>query len=285
MHKILWFLSVTYFLATSATETTFEKNGITFKKDEDGDYVLSTHEILALQPGSIADVEDMETLYLIDEDFTDIQPRTFQNLPNLKKLIITMNKIPKIKTGVFNCLTNLTRLDLSANRISHVDSNAFDNMTSLQNINLSDNRFTSVDTHWFLLTPSLTMINLGYNELTEIPGNIFSNVKSTVPSILLFDGNHIAKVDKDAFKGLKIVSTLSLDFNKLKTLNGDFLRGLEIDVLSLKNNTIECVDEKYFAAVFVANSTDISDNHWTATCLTAIETWAKEHNKVVKCDS
>ncbi|KAJ3665248.1 hypothetical protein Zmor_000751 [Zophobas morio] len=281
MHHILCFLSVVYVITVSANKTRFEKNGITFEKDEDGDYSLLTHEILVLQPGSVADVEDMERLYLLDEDFTDMEPGTFQNLPNLRRLIITMNKVPKIKTGIFNPLTNLTLLDLSANRVSHVDSDAFDNMTSLENINLSNNRLTSVDSRWFESTPAIKFIHVGYNQLTEIPAKVFGDIKSPGPFTLIFDGNMITNIDKDAFKGLTTLSMLSLETNKLTTVNGNFLEGLQVDVLILKDNIIKCVDQEHFATIFVANETDISNNPWTPECVTQIEAWAKEHHKVV----
>ena len=280
MHKILCFLSVICILTVSANKTTFEKNGITFEKDEHGDYSLSTHEIPVLQSGSISDVEDMKTLYLLDEDFTDMEPGTFQNLPNLKKLIITLNSIPNIKPGIFNSLTNLTLLNLKANNISHIDSNAFDNMTSLENINLSKNKLTSVDNHWFESTPSIKLIHIGYNQLKKIPANVFGNLKSPGPFTLVFNGNKIRKVFKDAFQGLGTICMLSLESNKLKKVN--FLEGLEVNVLSVKGNNITCIDKEHFDTMFVANSTDISENPLGSDCRREIQAWVKEHNKTVE---
>ncbi|XP_063909400.1 leucine-rich repeat-containing protein 70-like [Zophobas morio] len=285
MLKILCFLCSSYLLKVSASKTTFEKNGITFERDEDGDYNLLTHEILVLQPGSIADVQDVYRLYLMEQKITGIEPGTFQNLPSLKKLIIIMNKVQKITTGIFNALTNLTLLNLSSNLISHIDSNAFDNLTSLESLTLSNNRLTSVDSQWFELTPSLNWISIRDNQLTELPAHVFGNIKSPKPFTLVLDGNKIAKIDKDAFRGLTSISMLSLDSNKLKTVTGDFLEGLDIDVLLLRDNDIKCIDQEYFGAVFVANETDISENPWTPQCLTAIQTWAEQFNKTVEHES
>ncbi|KAJ3665245.1 hypothetical protein Zmor_000748 [Zophobas morio] len=274
-----------YLLKVSASKTIFEKNGITFEKDKDGNYNVLTHEILVLQPGSIADIQDVHRLYLMEQKFTEIEPGTFQNLPSLKKLIITTNKVQKITRGIFNVLTNLTLLNLSDNLISHIDSNAFDNLTSLASIVLSNNRLTSVDSHWFELTPSIKWISFRDNQLTELSAHVFGNIKSPGPFTLTFDGNKITKIDKDAFKGLTAITMLSLDSNKIKTVTGDFLEDLEIDVLSLKDNDIKCIEEEYFSAVFVANETDISENPWTPECLTQIQTWAEQYKKTIEYDS
>ncbi|KAJ3665254.1 hypothetical protein Zmor_000757 [Zophobas morio] len=199
-------------------------------------------------------------------------------------LEITMNNIPKIKTGIFNPLTNLTTLDLSLNGVYQIQPNAFDNMTSLKYIGLPYNQLKSVDPHWFLLTPSLKFINLSYNKLTEIPANIFGNIKSPGPFILWFGGNDIAKIDKDAFNGLKSISELSLDRNKLETMTGDFLHGREMDWLSFTDNNIKCIDQRHFATVFVANYTKIWFNPWNTECLKKIKNWAKENHKSILYD-
>ncbi|KAJ3665255.1 hypothetical protein Zmor_000758 [Zophobas morio] len=286
MSKILSFLSVIYILAVSSDATTFEKNGITYhmKYDMSGYYSLSTHGMHVLTPGLIADIENIEWMEIDQQNLTDVEPGTFRNLPKLRRLKITANNIPHIKTGIFNSLSNLTNLELYVNSVYQIDPNAFDNMTTLKYIGLSFNQLESVDPHWFLQTPSLEFIDLRYNRLTKLPASSFGNIKSPGPFILWFDGNYITRIDKDAFSGMKTISTLSLDGNKLKTMTGDFLLGREIDWLSFRANKIECIDQRHFATVFVANYTKIWSNSWHMECFKKIKTWAKENHKNVLYD-
>ncbi|RZC37879.1 phospholipase A2 inhibitor-like [Asbolus verrucosus] len=253
----------------------------------DCDCLRKSQVIPVLSQGSIANIDDMRSLRLYDDNIKEVQPGAFQNLPNLETLEIYWNKVEKIQAGVFNDL-NLKNLDISANKISSIAPDAFDNMTSLEFINLANNKLTRLNIRWFAKTPSLRNIHISYNLLEEIPANAFGEFKKiqsdadSSPFNIFLEGNIISKIDDDAFKSLKKITVLSLSSNSIETLNGNFLSDLEIDELYLNSNKIQCLDEENYEKIFVAKHTQIIYNPMNTTCLESIEEWAKNHQKDVK---
>jgi hypothetical protein len=244
-------------LSENSTIFSFVEHGATI--DVNLIYTISGGIIPTLRRDDIANIQDVTTLKLIDNDLVTIEPGAFHNLPKLKTLKISRNDVEKIEAGVFNTLTNLTELDLSENEIHSIATTAFHNMTSLNSLNLTNNKLTQLDLHWFDYTPSLQSLRICQNQLTEVPARAFTALKSKLDLSIFLEDNYIEKIDKDAFQGLD-----------------------KVTILSLTDNLIACVDDEDFDKVFVADVTEVAANSWKLECRTKIEAWAKGHNKTIK---
>ncbi|XP_044258899.1 phospholipase A2 inhibitor-like [Tribolium madens] len=259
----------------------FRINNLTFVVEPKGIYrLLGYSPAENLTAGIIANVENMQTLYLLDDSIREIQPGAFQNLPKLKHIIIQYNEISKIPAGIFNNFPNLTYLELGDNGISYIDPHAFDNLTRLTSINLDNNKLSKIDSHWFENKPALKYIHLAGNLIKKVSADLFESLKGRKSMSLFLGDNPVETIENNAFKGFEEMSVLSLE-NLNLTSPTAFLQGLKIETLEFNGNKFKCVEEEAFDRVFVADTTEIKSNPLEAECLNKIQLWAKKHNKTV----
>ncbi|XP_044258902.1 slit homolog 1 protein-like [Tribolium madens] len=259
----------------------FEINNLTFLVEPEGTYrLLGYSPAENLTAGIIANVEDMQTLFLKHDSIREIQPGAFQNLPNLKDLIIQYSELSKIPAGIFNNLSTLSYLELGDNQISYVDPHAFDNLTRLFSIRLGNNKLDKIDSHWFEVKPALKYIHLAGNLIKKISADSFESLKGRKSTSLFLGDNPVETIENDAFKGFEEIPVLSLK-NLNLTSPGAFLQGLKIGTLEFDGNKFKCVEKEAFDSVFVANTTKMRSNSLAAECLNKIRLWAQKHNKTV----
>ncbi|XP_044259203.1 leucine-rich repeat-containing protein 70-like [Tribolium madens] len=259
----------------------FRKNNLTFVVEPEGIYrLLGYSPAENLTAGIIANIEDVQTLYLLDDSIREIQPGAFQDLPKLKNLLIQYNEISKIPAGIFNNLPKLTYLELGDNGISYIDPHAFDNLTRLTSIGLGNNKLDKIDSHWFEDKPALTYIQLTGNLIKKISADSFKSLKGRKSMSVFLGDNPVETIENDALKGFEEISVLSLE-NLNLTSPEAFLQGLKIGTLEFNRNKFKCVEEEAFERVFVADTTEMKSNPLEAECLNKIQLWAQKHNKIV----
>ena len=87
--------------------------------------------------------EDLEHLYLNDNNITSIQKETFDKSKKLRRLYLNNNKILNFQAKTFQYLENLLLLDISNNKINTLERNAFSGLISVVEINVDQNPITS----------------------------------------------------------------------------------------------------------------------------------------------
>ncbi|KAJ3643463.1 hypothetical protein Zmor_026173 [Zophobas morio] len=245
-------------------------------------YTLQMYNIPILKEGAISDIPDMEILKLDEVHIQKIEPGAFQNLPKLQSMSIRLNNLSRIEAGVFNNL-NISWLEISLNKSPlTIDADAFDNMTNLYTLILCRIKLTTWNPHWFFNTPNLNSVLVYQNLLEEIPEDAFQNLNSKNVLKLNLCQNRIKKVHDNAFRGVKKISLLSLQDNKLEEFNGNILKNISILEFRISENKFQCLNESDFAGIFVADQTAIGDNPWKPECLQKILKWGNKNRKTIQ---
>ncbi|XP_057658575.1 leucine-rich repeat-containing protein 70-like [Diorhabda carinulata] len=228
-------------------------------------------------------ITDISQLYELDMDFCEIKeirPGAFRNLTNLNRMSFKMNQLRRIENGVFNKLPVET-IDLSFNQISYIHTKAFDDMPELFQINLGTNWLSKWNPDWFTNTPKLSVLYFRNNFIEELPAESFKNLKKEryVTIDLIFNGNRISSIHRDAFEGLKQIHILSLSNNLLQNFDKNLLKNVVVKYLKLNNNSIACFDD--LDEVFKATYAYIDNNPIKCDCLKKIQTWSEKNHKDV----
>ena len=86
---------------------------------------MSLNQIEQIDPKGFQGLDNLEFLFLIDNNLTKIESNAFHHLNNLNILNLSRNQIEQIDATVFNGLKNLEQLILSGNKLKKIESNTF----------------------------------------------------------------------------------------------------------------------------------------------------------------
>ncbi|XP_022707108.1 protein slit-like [Varroa jacobsoni] len=104
-----------------------------------------------------------------------------------------------------------------------------------------------------------TEINLQNNRITELPARRFASLR--VLRKLDLTGNHIGKIDPEAFEGLRTLTILALYRNNLTDLPSGVFDGLtSLQVLLLNRNQLGCIRKDAFRDLQNLNVLSLYDN-------------------------
>ncbi|XP_078392388.1 LOW QUALITY PROTEIN: biglycan-like [Cetorhinus maximus] len=117
-----------------------------------------------------------------------------------------------------NIPTEMSLVDLQNNKITEIKEKDFKGLTNLYALYLVNNKISKVHPKAFLSLIALQKLYLSKNALVEIPKNL---PKSLVE--LRIHENHIKKVPKEAFRGMKDMNCIEMGGNPLD--NGGFEPG------------------------------------------------------------
>ncbi|XP_050432514.1 peroxidasin [Adelges cooleyi] len=101
--------------------------------------LLNNNQIDRLQNGVFQNLRKLQFLYLYKNKIEQIEPRVFQNLSGLEQLYLHYNKIESLHVDMFQGLTKLERLFLHNNKIKKIPPGTFDSLTSLTRLRLDSN--------------------------------------------------------------------------------------------------------------------------------------------------
>ncbi|CAJ1952950.1 unnamed protein product [Sphenostylis stenocarpa] len=208
------------------------------------DCSLSDHFILSWRPFKLNFSTSLSVLHLSENSFTS----------------------PMIFQWVSNITSNLVELDLSFNLLEGSTSGHFGTvMNSLRHLDLSSNRFKGGDMKSFANICTLHSLNLIANNLTEslpsILGNLSSGCVKHSLQELDMSYNDITGTlpDLSIFPSLE---TLVLDQNNLNRKIPEGVRlPSNLEVLSIKSNSLEGGIPKSFGNACVLGSLDLSNNN------------------------
>ncbi|KAJ3641478.1 hypothetical protein Zmor_027985 [Zophobas morio] len=217
--------------------------------------------IHTLYQDALSDITNANYLFLENDNIEEIEPGAFKNVKLKEALSLQSNNIKEIRRGVFNDV-QVPVLILSYNLIAYIDYHAFDNMT-LKSIHLDHNKLPRINPFWFRHTPKLIKLNFQHNLIEQVPEFAFQMEKLNAPRIDL-SHNQIREVSGDAFANTKRLDFLSLAFNRLESLERNWLKGVKVNVLDISHNRLRCLRDE-LAGPFSTNFID--KNPWSCGCL------------------
>ncbi|XP_029345652.1 peroxidasin homolog isoform X2 [Acyrthosiphon pisum] len=115
---------------------------------------------------SLAHLTELETLYLSNNNISEVKNGAFSNLSQLQALFLHRNKIENIETGAFNNLVSLKVLQLDYNNIHKLDLEMFKGLTKLNRLFLDHNMIRNIPPGTLDSLTSLSILQLDHNPLT-----------------------------------------------------------------------------------------------------------------------
>ncbi|KAG8201736.1 hypothetical protein JTE90_012796 [Oedothorax gibbosus] len=176
-------------------------------------------------------------MVLTNVSLTQLPRGAFSEYKKLKIIHIEGNKIPILGPGPFLGLPNVTFLLLMKNEIHTVELRTFEGLRNLRWLLMQGNQISMLNMLVFTDVVNLEVMDLTENHLTKL---------GTFPS------------------NLQKLFWLGLGQNRLQRIHRSTFRYLlSLEVLILKNNVLEDIDEAAFATLGKLTELDISYNRLT----------------------
>lgn len=118
---------------------------------------------------SIANLKQIVTLDLRNNQLEHLQEKHLKQLKNLNQLYLDSNRLTEIKSKTFSKLTNLTRLSLTKNLINHIEDGAFDSLVNLRSLSIDNNSLSdwSISDRLCINLKNLQVLRLNKNSLSN----------------------------------------------------------------------------------------------------------------------
>ena len=239
-------------------------------------------------PHLFAQLTNLTSLSLVENNFTTLPKDIFHETKNLKKLWLDDDNSEDGEYLIID-LTNLEELELGMYAIKSLESSSHLNQHTLKQLNLSSNAIKSLDNHTFQDLYSLEWLDLSTNHLKDLDEDLLAGnplltelvLKENLISVLpefLFHSN--AKLQKLELQGnLNLMLLPGLLFEKTP-----FLSHLNLNNCNLTDSSL---DPKLFTFTPELDYLDLSRNklkeikaYWFKN-LAALKTLRLSHNRIV----
>ncbi|XP_077331590.1 leucine-rich repeat neuronal protein 1-like [Lithobates pipiens] len=195
---------------------------------------LSQNHFQSIEDLSISNLSHLITLYLEENQLTELPDYCLKDLESLEELYINHNQINFIGPRAFSGLGKLLRLHLNANRLRVIDSRWFEDLPNLEILMIGENPVSALQNFNFQPLGKLHSLVLAGMELDHVPENAFYGL-DYLESLSFFD-NRLASVPKEALKPLKLLKFLDLNKNPISRVQaGDFRDMPHLEELSLNS--------------------------------------------------
>jgi Leucine-rich repeat (LRR) protein len=161
---------------------------------------------------------DLSGLRLNDTDGL----RDIPDLNNLQKLYLHDNQLTQLPATLFNGLNNLQKLYLHDNQLTQLPATLFNGLNNLQILYLYDNQLTELPATLFNGLNNLQLLYLYDNQLTELPATLFNGLNNL--QALLLNNNQLMELPATLFNGLNNLQYLSLSNNQLTDAKREQIR-------------------------------------------------------------
>ncbi|XP_070157420.1 toll-like receptor 6 [Polyergus mexicanus] len=233
---------------------------------------LQNNSISVMSPGLLTNMNQLVTLDLSKNVLTNywLNSSTFSGLIRLVLLNLSHNRISKLDPALFKDLYTLQILNLQFNEIEVISADTFSPMSNLHTLELAHNRLTYLDAYSLNGLFALSLLALDSNLLEGIHPDAFRNCSSMLD--LNLSGNNLESIPV-ALKDMRILRTLDLGENQIRSLNNPGFRGMSslyglrmigneiinvtqpdlvelpaLQILNLARNRIENVEDGAFAS-------------------------------------
>ncbi|XP_028611486.1 leucine-rich repeats and immunoglobulin-like domains protein 2 isoform X2 [Grammomys surdaster] len=202
---------------------------------------MQRNGISKLKDGAFFGLNNMEELELEHNNLTGVNKGWLYGLRMLQQLYMSQNAIEKISPDAWEFCQRLSELDLSYNQLTRLDESAFVGLSLLERLNLGDNRVTHIADGVFRFLSNLQTLDLRNNEISwaiEDASEAFSGLKSLTKLIL--QGNRIKSVTQKAFIGLESLEYLDLNNNAIMSIQENAFSQTHLKELVLNTSSLLC---------------------------------------------
>ncbi|XP_042891186.1 protein toll-like [Penaeus japonicus] len=213
-----------------------------------------------LQEWHLDSLTNLQTLQLVDNNFTSFPPALLTNTPKLKFFSFIGNQVDSLPHTMLASTPDLVMADLGNNGLATVPEDLFVNLTKLTNVSLWNNQLTDIQRNLFPDIPNLKFLDLRDNLLSAITNRQFRGMK--ILKRLNLGGNRLSSLNNDSFLDLRSLEELELHSNLLEKLpSGIFDNQRLIKKLILRNNSFSKLPDKIFQKCESLNMLDLSYNN------------------------
>ncbi|XP_021051422.1 leucine-rich repeats and immunoglobulin-like domains protein 2 isoform X2 [Mus pahari] len=202
---------------------------------------MQRNGISKLKDGAFFGLNNMEELELEHNNLTGVNKGWLYGLRMLQQLYMSQNAIEKISPDAWEFCQRLSELDLSYNQLTRLDESAFVGLSLLERLNLGDNRVTHIADGVFRFLSNLQTLDLRNNDISwaiEDASEAFSGLKSLTKLIL--QGNRIKSVTQKAFIGLESLEYLDLNNNAIMSIQENAFSQTHLKGLVLNTSSLLC---------------------------------------------
>lgn len=231
-------------------------------------------------------MDNLETLYLKDNNILLIPASAVGRLPRLTtlqldynriaalsgdilrsiadqvtKLVISKNVVRELPPATFQYFQQLEYLDLTRNLITTLNSDAFSGLeNTLKELYLSQNKINSIAGAPLTLT-KLEILDLSDNQLTDLSRNVFSLLPN-LKHVNLSHNTHLSAIPITLLHKIPKLITIDLSFTSLKVISSDFLtKSSSLQYIYLSHNDITELSENAFVNLRNLSVVDLSFNN------------------------
>ncbi|XP_006190068.1 osteomodulin isoform X2 [Camelus ferus] len=170
--------------------------------------------------------------------------RTIPNIPAyIQQVYLQFNEIEAVTSDSFVNATHLKEINLNHNKIKSqkIDHGVFAKLSNLLQLHLQHNNLEEFPT---LLPKSLERILLGYNEISRVQTNAVDALVNLTMLDLCYNQIDDSTLQGRIFAKMENLMQLNLCNNRLESMPPGLPSSLMY--LSLENNSISSIPEKYF---------------------------------------
>ena len=216
-------------IANCSQVTTAHLQGLT------GALTLTRKGIVELKSGDFANLINLASLFLYDNELQTLPDGIFDGLAKLRNLYFYRNHLRALPAGIFDDLANLQKLRFQDNDLRTLPAGIFDDLANLQEVYLNDNDLQMLPAGIFDGLANLSTLNLYDNDLQTLPAGIFDNLANL--KNLNLSNNALRTLPAGIFDSLVNLWTLYLRNNDLQTLPVRIFEDLaSLRSLYLENN-------------------------------------------------
>ena len=189
--------------------------------------------------GGIDQLRSKKELRLWGKNIKRIDPSAFKGLNNLEILYLTDNQIEEIGANLFLDLSKLKILSFYNNKLQRLEAYSFKGLDNLEEIRLYDNEIRAIEENAFSGLPKLKKLSLTKNALKRIEAFMFEGLYNL--EVLFLCENQIEEIDLDSFRDLTSLKELWLHKNRIRDVDIGCFKPLKatLALLSLYGNRFE----------------------------------------------
>ncbi|KAI8515440.1 hypothetical protein Bbelb_062530 [Branchiostoma belcheri] len=220
-------------------------------------FLMLDHNMLTSVRGALVGLKNLLTLTLNDNAIVSLDGDDFKDLAMLNSLDLSNNELEDTGGALAN-LRSLGTLNLNNNRLTKL---SFDGMSQLAEISVSNNRLQSVPEGLDVIK-HVRILDISNNPIQSLPSGQFASLSS----LLKLDISNISAIQDgglapDALAGLHSLVELRVENNELSKVPSQALHAVkQVQILSLNHNKIATVEENNFASVSNVSNLQLADN-------------------------
>ena len=187
--------------------------------------------------------------------------------PVLETLKMNGNGLKTISTDELAGYDNIKTLDIYDNEFTEIPPNTFKQLKNLDNLLLESNKISKLYPTSLSGLDKLTSLALKGNQITKLPFGIFNDTKNLKK--IWLDRNPLEMIEANVFLTMPKLERLYLGNTTLtdEKIKANAFKGLEVDILDLKNNNLTTLKKEWFSSSSIGSyETNLEGNRINCDC-------------------